>query len=77
MHMSPLSLLIMSTELLAHLHICRLINQNNIFIAKIELMSLVINFQIYCFTNKKEEEENSKACHVNCNPCIIPDLNLG
>lgn len=40
-------------------------------------MSLVINFQIYCFTNKKEEEGNSKACHVNCNPCIIPDLNLG
>lgn len=37
MHMSPLSLsvLVMSTELLAHLHICRLINQNNIFIAKI------------------------------------------
>lgn len=40
-------------------------------------MSLFINFQIYCFTNKNEEEENSKACHVNCNPCTIPDLNLG
>lgn len=34
-YVPSLSVLVMSTELLAHLHICRLINQNNIFIAKI------------------------------------------